>query len=656
LLHRDIDEEAILDALDEAVNAQILEEVPNEYGRYRFNHALTQQTLKEELSITRRARLHAKIAEAIESMYGDSPLDHALELVEHFANAETVLGTKRLTPYLLAAGEQLLKNFSHEQAMEYFLRGIEAKQDVPLDEETADMHVGLAKAQIAMSDPSAEQNMYRAFEYYESSSNVDKMIELAIHPFPYIGSNWAESSWVEPVLNRCLELVGKDKIAARYLEVARISAMFWQEVGYEEARKKLIGAIKTAQAHQDFNLELRSLSCWASIAALDHRNDEAINISEKALSLARLHQDHFAELMSLHSISNAFRQIGDPRQHVYIAQTVPVAEKLRNRNAMLAAYLNVARLAFGRGEFATVKRFCDLSADLGEKTISSVWRDYIAIETGKFETAFQSLSRVMSEQKHQSTVSIKMMMTCAIAAKTRDRRIIELARSSYSDVSRNEAVPADLASRNLQAKIRFAIATGAREEAKKYYLERNEAFAAAYGIGGSDNHLGPLAHTAGFLDEAISHFEFSQKKLEYAQHALFAAWNAFWWGETLVERGSDGDVKKARTLLNDTIKVAAKLGMVLVEGRSHQLLELLDESSSASQIKIHSDGLSKREIEVLIQISRGMTNKEIGEKLFISVKTVNTHVEHIFEKTGMANRAEASAYAVRHRLGDTDQP
>jgi DNA-binding CsgD family transcriptional regulator len=66
--------------------------------------------------------------------------------------------------------------------------------------------------------------------------------------------------------------------------------------------------------------------------------------------------------------------------------------------------------------------------------------------------------------------------------------------------------------------------------------------------------------------------------------------------------------------------------------------------------KTYPDGLSQREVEVLQLVAKGLTNKEIGEKLFISVKTVNTHVGNIFEKVGLANRAEAAAYATRHRL------
>jgi len=63
-------------------------------------------------------------------------------------------------------------------------------------------------------------------------------------------------------------------------------------------------------------------------------------------------------------------------------------------------------------------------------------------------------------------------------------------------------------------------------------------------------------------------------------------------------------------------------------------------------------GLSSREREVLAQIARGRTNREIGERLFISQKTVGVHVGNILSKLGVSGRVEAAAVAIR--LGMTD--
>jgi HD-GYP domain-containing protein (c-di-GMP phosphodiesterase class II) len=61
-------------------------------------------------------------------------------------------------------------------------------------------------------------------------------------------------------------------------------------------------------------------------------------------------------------------------------------------------------------------------------------------------------------------------------------------------------------------------------------------------------------------------------------------------------------------------------------------------------------GLTGREIEVLRLLARGLSNREIAERLVISRKTASHHVEHIYAKTGTTNRALASLFAASHGL------
>lgn len=60
--------------------------------------------------------------------------------------------------------------------------------------------------------------------------------------------------------------------------------------------------------------------------------------------------------------------------------------------------------------------------------------------------------------------------------------------------------------------------------------------------------------------------------------------------------------------------------------------------------------LTKREHEVLALMAEGLQHEQIGRRLFISPKTVSTHVEHILHKLGARGRAQAVAIAYRHRI------
>ena len=71
---------------------------------------------------------------------------------------------------------------------------------------------------------------------------------------------------------------------------------------------------------------------------------------------------------------------------------------------------------------------------------------------------------------------------------------------------------------------------------------------------------------------------------------------------------------------------------------------------SSREIKSDSEELSERELEVLALVARGLTNKDIAERLFLSEHTVRNHVSHILQKLGLSRRSEAAAIALRKKL------
>jgi DNA-binding NarL/FixJ family response regulator len=63
-----------------------------------------------------------------------------------------------------------------------------------------------------------------------------------------------------------------------------------------------------------------------------------------------------------------------------------------------------------------------------------------------------------------------------------------------------------------------------------------------------------------------------------------------------------------------------------------------------------TSGLSQREMQVLRLVGHGLNNQQIADELVISINTVRRHVSNIFDKTGVANRAQAVAYARDHDI------
>ena len=91
-----------------------------------------------------------------------------------------------------------------------------------------------------------------------------------------------------------------------------------------------------------------------------------------------------------------------------------------------------------------------------------------------------------------------------------------------------------------------------------------------------------------------------------------------------------------------------ELAFISTTGPDELLFRLTDDSTLADEQRLrHSLSLTARESEVLLWISRGKSNREIGEILNISPRTVNKHLEQVFVKLGVENRASAAARAVR---------
>lgn len=89
----------------------------------------------------------------------------------------------------------------------------------------------------------------------------------------------------------------------------------------------------------------------------------------------------------------------------------------------------------------------------------------------------------------------------------------------------------------------------------------------------------------------------------------------------------------------EAIRAAARGERVLPPGIAARLAE-----------RSASPGLSPRETEVLSLVSRGLANKEIAAKLFISEGTVKTHVDHVLEKLGASDRTHAVRIAIERGI------
>jgi DNA-binding NarL/FixJ family response regulator len=75
----------------------------------------------------------------------------------------------------------------------------------------------------------------------------------------------------------------------------------------------------------------------------------------------------------------------------------------------------------------------------------------------------------------------------------------------------------------------------------------------------------------------------------------------------------------------------------------------------ASEVEIDDDdtGLTKREIEMLKAVARGLSNQAIGKEMWVTEQTVKFHLRNIYRKLGVTSRTEAARYAYEHGLAES---
>jgi NarL family two-component system response regulator LiaR len=76
---------------------------------------------------------------------------------------------------------------------------------------------------------------------------------------------------------------------------------------------------------------------------------------------------------------------------------------------------------------------------------------------------------------------------------------------------------------------------------------------------------------------------------------------------------------------------------------------MMEQLSNRNRHVLHEE-LTNREQEILLLIAQGMSNQEIADELFITLKTVKTHVSNILAKLEVEDRTQAAIYAFKHGL------
>jgi len=582
-------EDGLLQALEQAMAARLIVEIPGPVPRYAFSHALIRATLYDELSAARRVALHRRVAQAIESVYADRLDDHLPALSHHWARAAApAADAARAAEYAVRAGDRALAQLAHDEAVAYYRSAFELLDAAgeSAGPDRIELLISLGEAERRAGDPTYRETLFTAADLAQQASDPIRLARAALANHRGF---WSFAGGVDEdrvrVLESALDALGggsDNSLRARLLAQLAVELTF----GPDQRRKQALCREALDTARRDGSPQIRgdvllavteairgpdtvgerlsltaellevadatrnpALSCWgngfrafAAGEALDAA--EAKRCMEAGLRLADdLRQPIFGWMSRLVAAALAATAGRLDESEQLALESFRLGQSMGLRDA--AAYFGACRFSVGfhRGRLREVMPALD-DARAAAPGLTSL-EGYAALafcETDRHAEArpiFEGLVGRLPERPEEVTwLRLTAQLACVCA-------------------SLGDAGQASTLRRLLAPYAGQAASTGAAW------------------FGAVPHHLGLLATTLGNFDEANQHFATAERMHEGFGAVPWTARTRIEWAEMLAQRNQPGDSERAHGLLAQALATASELGLGTIERRGRALSERL---------------------------------------------------------------------------------
>jgi tetratricopeptide (TPR) repeat protein len=285
----DVGEDAVLDAMDEALAASVVAEEPGVPGSFSFTHTLIREALYTSVTAARRVRMHHRIACALEQE--SSPLESRLgELAYHFAQAAVYKSAEKALDYATRAGDHAVTTMAFETAAHWYEMALRAMDFIAANTgataQRFELHVKRGTSFFAVGQWALAKNAFEAATSLLNPTEQEKQCELLVR--------LAETAfWLMdvPALRKCAgeakvlaDRLGRDDLwadAQAWMASAMVS-----DGDVPAAVRMDHEALARAGGIRSFGLARTPLTLyWAG------RTDEAIQHGFQAVETARGAQD-----------------------------------------------------------------------------------------------------------------------------------------------------------------------------------------------------------------------------------------------------------------------------------------------------------------------------------------------------------------------------
>jgi DNA-binding CsgD family transcriptional regulator/tetratricopeptide (TPR) repeat protein/energy-coupling factor transporter ATP-binding protein EcfA2 len=629
-----------IDAVDAATAVGLLEPLDETPARYGFVHALTREVVLDRLPSARLRLLNARVAEALDRGPASTPALYP-RLAHHYLGAYVLGYHAQALHYTMLAARRAESSLAFEDAAEWFERA-SALPEASLDD-VAEALFGAAENHVRAGD------FARARDIYERLTRMpDPLVALQA------ATGFEEANWrpgladtrAADLVSTAIDQCGLGPDDVRYVRaigtLGRALAFAGQPARARSVGDRAIAMARRGGDHATLAHTLRT-SLWHGLAP-DIAERELQRVAELS-ALAIEHRDHQSLGEAAHFGAVTGYLLGRPAELEHYARQLQTAALAAGQPFISYVDTCVAQgRAFLHGDFSEAERLAHAALAIGEFDSEStegphgVQMFMVRREAGELER-FRDLVT-----GHESFTGRWLPGLLAL----------------YSELGLTDGVRRALhvlVHRDLEARVADAqwpielgfMAEAAADLPDEDAARRLKPFVARYE--GMNIVAGQLVAAFGSADRFLARFEELSGDRDRADR-LFASALAMdrrmgsvvHEADTLAQHAMvvhqrGDDPVRAEDLARQASAVATSIGQVRVLRRLRRIV------SATSPGR-----LTDRELEVLRLLADGLSNREIGERLFISANTAANHVRNILMKTGAANRTQAARYANQHRL------
>ena len=568
----DIDGDRLLDALEEAEKAQLISSATSgRVVRYIFAHELIRQTLADGLSLPRRQRLHARVAEAMERVYRSALEKQASQIAHHLYQSGLAVDPDKTLRYLSLAADQAMAASGFEEALAHIDAAL-SMEEAPEEQGRADLLLKRGKVFRSMGRPSDARDAWdKALPIYEELGATEQVARLCLDT----AQAWTlegEYATSLDVCQRGLDAVGAGESHERCRLEAATGFCLGNVGDHDAARVRLEKARAMAESLGDRRLVGEVLRYETRFRLYYGEVTRIIEIGRRSADELR-RAGAMWDLADVSSIVHAGHMMSlRPRETLELDNEVrPLAERLGHHGAFL-----IADLARGLSQ-VVLKGGLEQHEEFARQGIIrwqqagevGPWLGTLMLGTslfyqGRWEQAIESLHAATSFAfaPFAGIAWGARFLVEAYDGRPGARGIWDEHRARVPEKGAGGFLGAWMFAR---ASVEALAMLGDRNEAHALHPLIVEALAQGMRVG----LMGELTRTGAGIaaacgeawDTAQEHFETALKEADETPHKIAQPDARRWYAWMLIDRDASGDRDKARTLLGEAVEMYQAIGM-----------------------------------------------------------------------------------------------